>query len=1252
VLGLDKSQISDRLVRFTLKKLDSSYTGIKVFFAHFDGKDQAEMEVFKIDYVYTYGDETSVVIAHTGLEDVTPVDISEINIGFTPVDTVKSAVIINDRLALAGASSTISEEDLAILEKAAIGITLWEKSETIEKSYADAETASLKLGYWKGEVYEFAAVFMLKNKGLSPAFPVTGMDNYGGLQNTMPYSNDEYPDYEGFIEDDGFVNGSLINNKGLFRTSNSGNIYEPVIDDDGNRSGLRYITYLSANTSSLTETEGLENISSGFFIVRRKRIKNVLIQGMAVPTIKLPAKYPSLYEGVKDKQANLSASKRYLTAHFGGDDSNPGDDATIGLNAPYKAAVVKGEAIFNDDFNTVFAPQPTQIINTLTAEKAWIAVGAVSQYISALPPLLPDAQAPYGEAVDKENNRTGKMYLAFYSCELDLNFPNIKGYLNGIDPELEVQYAKSDESPVGYTYTGFTYRDNPNTVTHIGEPISMDRAGWATIPSKAVRATLLESGRSVYSDNGFTSKSDRALGFLSRNYTDNDPENLEDEEVSITYGLPYKRFTDRSAGINAVEANKLSSNSRASYLSGGGGFSFGSFRTYSVISQSYSRYIGIRIDLKKTQQQEPRFYYKSELLRSQAGLTNSDTILDDLTGDLDKKVYVNTGHLANVFRSATGRWGQEDIRAIYKYDSNKAYHTVTARTALDKDSLDIYRGDGFISRIFKKTSYKNGVPSSKSATAADATDYGVGLIKDESINIDQADLNESERDDLGRNLFDVGQVLEIASFSNINADIRSTEQLSEQDSLLYGGDRNFYPNKEDVFGDARPDSVTYNHGYTGEDNPISYSRIEEHSPSFNTEFPNRVLLSERNKTQSFFNSFRDLKGFNYRDYGVELGPIVKLTAMKNLLLTIHPTGVLAIGVDDRTLIAEGSDVYVNTAQSLSPTAKTISDIYGSTHSESVVKTDTTLAGVDYNASAVWLFQGDKLSIISEFAIKTLLEAFKNTINAGGFKEGDDTISYNARVYSTFNHSKHTLYISYIAENPADKTQYHVGTVSYSTVLQKWMSRISEGNKFSMFIGASTYTTGFKAIKDSNEQDDYGIWKEDSLLSVEGKAVRSRLRGIDYKYEFEIVLNKEPALEKVLNNIRMITNKSIPVTVEYTMTGDENDAAIDIWGDRVSTQLEEDSGRFMENKGEEKIVQKIITRNKSPRKALRLGILDENAYYKNSGLYIEVGRINSILRKNIGNKRIRDKSIRVRFIYSGNDETFLQGIISMLSISHS
>jgi hypothetical protein len=55
--------------------------------------------------------------------------------------------------------------------------------------------------------------------------------------------------------------------------------------------------------------------------------------------------------------------------------------------------------------------------------------------------------------------------------------------------------------------------------------------------------------------------------------------------------------------------------------------------------------------------------------------------------------------------------------------------------------------------------------------------------------------------------------------------------------------------------------------------------------------------------------------FNYRDYGVEFGPIIKLIGIK-IYFCLYILQVLAIGVDDRTLVAEGSDVF-NTAQALS-----------------------------------------------------------------------------------------------------------------------------------------------------------------------------------------------------------------------------------------------------------------------------------------------------------------------------------------------
>jgi hypothetical protein len=53
-LYLNKDQVSDRMIQFTLTELDSSYAGIR-YFAHFDGRDEATMEVFKINYVFSMG---------------------------------------------------------------------------------------------------------------------------------------------------------------------------------------------------------------------------------------------------------------------------------------------------------------------------------------------------------------------------------------------------------------------------------------------------------------------------------------------------------------------------------------------------------------------------------------------------------------------------------------------------------------------------------------------------------------------------------------------------------------------------------------------------------------------------------------------------------------------------------------------------------------------------------------------------------------------------------------------------------------------------------------------------------------------------------------------------------------------------------------------------------------------------------------------------------------------------------------------
>jgi hypothetical protein len=114
-----------------------------------------------------------------------------------------------------------------------------------------------------------------------------------------------------------------------------------------------------------------------------------------------------------------------------------------------------------------------------------------------------------------------------------------------------------------------------------------------------------------------------------------------------------------------------------------------------------------------------------------------------------------------------------------------------------------------------------------------------------------------------------------------------------------------------------------------------------------------------------------------------------------------------------------------------------------------------------------------------------------------------------------------MYISYVAENSQTKEQYHVGTITYNTVLQKWMSEISEEINSLWQLDLVLIQQGSM----TRQEQVYG--KKTSLQILLQVNLSVPDFEVDYEYGFEIVLNKEPALEKSAD-IRMITNKSLPL----------------------------------------------------------------------------------------------------------------------------
>jgi hypothetical protein len=121
---------------------------------------------------------------------------------------------------------------------------------------------------------------------------------------------------------------------------------------------------------------------------------------MAVPTLRLPSKYPSLPEGMAKNQAGLAAGRRYMLKHY------PVTNPTLGLNTKYRAKFDRNnEALFNDDFDTVFCTSAYSFNQCSHFEKSWFVAGSIGQKVSS---------TVYGRTVDKDTGKeTNKMHLAF-----------------------------------------------------------------------------------------------------------------------------------------------------------------------------------------------------------------------------------------------------------------------------------------------------------------------------------------------------------------------------------------------------------------------------------------------------------------------------------------------------------------------------------------------------------------------------------------------------------------------------------------------------------------------------------------------------------------------------------------------------------------------------------------------------------------------------------------------------------------------
>lgn len=306
-----------------------------------------------------------------------------------------------------------------------------------------------------------------------------------------------------------------------------------------------------------------------------------------------------------------------------------------------------------------------------------------------------------------------------------------------------------------------------------------------------------------------------------------------------------------------------------------------------------------------------------------------------------------------------------------RYQDTSPFMPISERMEWDDVSDDnvYYRGDCFIGN-FTHRMIRN---------FADPTAPYNDQIVQPSIWADEMDLEQSDTyDKVNRgdvNAVKIGHWVTIKVCSNLNLSIRSVDHSWAAEEGLTNRPRAFYPlYNMDTSGEAKvAESNVYNDGYSV---TVSSKYNYEHPdiPAVKNVFVTRIMYSDVAINDAFRNGFRVFQLMNYKDYQLTYGALTRLIEIKGNLLAVFEHGICLIPVNERAVAGRGAggNVFINTSNVLPENPMVISDMYGSQWSESVVKTQQYVYGVDTVAKKLWRTNGQQLETISDFRVQKFL----------------------------------------------------------------------------------------------------------------------------------------------------------------------------------------------------------------------------------------------------------------------------------------
>ena len=295
ISGTLSDELTDKSITLKLSNLDRAYSRLYIYYT----RDTSDTNGVRLTSAYMINEPFIIqhdteYITITGYEEVSQVSIEDLNIQYNLVTAAKTQAQVQNMLFLGNTQGTnLNLKDLQNISYF-IEVTLQQENnigfvdpkdysvsgDDAQNEYYSPYNIYYKLGYWPDEMYRLGVVYIMRDDSLSPVFNLRGtsfedtINNNSNLSNKIDLYKDANKKEMNYLEQNAFIGGGgwLDNTFGVFKTPNENIILNTEVKP------LYFKIHLNSTITNALREYGVK----GYFIVRQKRIPTSLCQGLSV----------------------------------------------------------------------------------------------------------------------------------------------------------------------------------------------------------------------------------------------------------------------------------------------------------------------------------------------------------------------------------------------------------------------------------------------------------------------------------------------------------------------------------------------------------------------------------------------------------------------------------------------------------------------------------------------------------------------------------------------------------------------------------------------------------------------------------------------------------------------------------------------------------------------------------------------------------------------------------------------------------